>query len=339
MNDIIEKIKESGLKGRGGAGFPTGIKWSAVAKALADKRILGEKNVQAYVVCNGSEGEPNVSKDDFILENHPQEVVDGIKIAMETIGAKEAYFVLRHDLFDKYKNKLKKIIGKSNIKLFKKTGGYLCGEESTMIEAIEGKERKEPRNKPPYPTEAGLWNCPTLVNNIETFYSVSLIAKDKYQHERFYTVSGDVKNPGVFYFPEYWPIEKVLHKTENFPEEDFFVQVGGGASGKIYAENELEQEVSGMGAIIVYLFSKTDIKQLMKKWIEFFYAENCGKCVPCREGVYRIREILEKEKINYEDMKEILFNLRESSFCPLGKTVAVPFESLIEKIIEKHERN
>jgi len=336
MNEIIEKIKESGLKGRGGAGFPTGIKWESVISAL-EKRKAEDKNAKAYVVCNGSEGEPNVLKDDFILENYPEEVIDGIRIAMETIGSEEAYFVLRHDLFEKHEKNLKKIIGKKNIKLFKKTGGYLCGEESTMIETIEGKERKEPRDKPPYPTEKGLWNCPTLVNNIETFYSVSLIAAGKYQHERFYTVSGDVKKAGVFYFPEYWPIEKVLHKTENFPDEDFFVQVGGGASGKIYAENELVQEVSGMGAIVVYIISKTDTKQLMKKWIEFFYAENCGKCVPCREGVYRIKEILEKEEISYEDMKDILFNLRESSFCPLGKTVAVPFESLIEKIIEKHE--
>jgi NADH:ubiquinone oxidoreductase subunit F (NADH-binding) len=336
MNEIIEKIKDSGLKGRGGAGFPTGIKWESVVSAL-EKRKTEDKNAKAYVVCNGSEGEPSVLKDDFILENYPEEVIDGIKIAMETIGAKEAYFVLRHDLFEKHADNLKGIIGKTKIKLFKKVGGYLCGEESTMIETIEGKERKEPRDKPPYPTEKGLWNCPTLVNNIETFYSVALISKGAYQHERFYTISGDVQNSGVFCFPEYWPIEKVLHKTENFPNEDFFVQVGGGASGKICAENELEQEVSGMGAVIVYIIFKTDIKQLMKKWIEFFYAENCGKCVPCREGVYRIKEILEKEEINYKDMKDILFNLRESSFCPLGKTVAVPFESLIEKIIEKHE--
>lgn len=334
MNEIIEKIKKSELKGRGGAGFPTGIKWSAVAKALADKRILGEKNIKAYVICNGSEGEPNVSKDDYILENYPEEVINGIEIAIKTIGAQEAYFVLNHNLFEKYSENLKEIIGKRKIKLFKKTGGYLCGEESTMIETIEGKERKEPRNKPPYPTELGLWGCPTLVNNVETFYSISLIEKREYKQERFYTISGDVKNPGVFKLPEYWTMEKVLHKTGNFPEDNFFVQVGGGASGQIFLDDELLQEACGMGAIVVHLFSKTDLKELMKKWIEFFFAENCGKCVPCREGVYRLREILSGEKINYADMKDILFNLRESSFCPLGKAVAAPFEGLIEKIIE-----
>ncbi len=335
MDNIIEKIKKAGLRGRGGAGFPTGEKWSAVASALADKKNAGEKNIKAFVVCNGSEGEPNVSKDDYILENYPEEVIEGIKIASETIRAKEAYLVLNHSLFEKYAKDLEKIIGRAKIKIFKKTGGYLCGEESTMLETIEGQERKEPRDKPPYPTEKGLWGCPTLVNNIETLYSVALIAKDEYSQERFYTISGDVKNPGVFRLPEYWTMEKVLHKTGNFPEEKFFVQAGGGASGRIFLDSELGEEACGMGAIVVRLFSKTDPKELMKKWIEFFYAENCGKCVPCREGVYRLREMLSKDEINYADMKDILLNLRESSFCPLGKAVAVPMEGMIEKIIKK----
>jgi NADH:ubiquinone oxidoreductase subunit F (NADH-binding) len=271
-----EKIKKSELKGRGGAGFPTGMKWSTIIKALENKKANGEKNIKAYVVCNGSEGEPHVSKDDYILDNYPEEVVEGIKIAMKTIEAKEAYFVLNHSLFEKYAEELEKIIGKTKIKLFKKTGGYLCGEESTILETIEGKERKEPRDKPPYPTKKGLWGCPTLVNNVETFYSVALIAKDEYRRERFYTISGDVKNSGVFKLPEHWSVEKVLHKTENFPQEKFFVQVGGGASGQIFLDTELDQEACGMGAIVVHLFSKTDPKELMKEWIEFFYVENCG---------------------------------------------------------------
>ncbi len=335
MEGIIEKIKASELKGRGGAGFPTGVKWESVAKALADKRIKGNKNAKAYVVCNGSEGEPGVSKDDYILENYPEEIITGIKIAMETIGAKEAFFVLRHDLFEKYSKKLEKIIGKAKIALFQKRGGYLSGEESTMLEAIEDKERLEPRSKPPYPTENGLWGMPTLINNIETFYSISLIAKGEYKQERFFSISGDVKNPGVFKFPEYWPMEKVLHKTGNFPENNFFVQAGGGASGKIFLENELNQEVAGMGAMVIYDSAKTDSRELMKKWIDFYYNENCGKCVPCREGVYRIKEILERDEIDYATIKDILFNLRESSFCPLGKVVAVPLESFLEKVLKK----
>lgn len=334
MNDIIEKIKKSGLRGRGGAGFATGIKWKSVVKSIADKKTK-DKNTKSFVICNGSEGEPNVCKDDYILDNYPEEVVEGIKIAMKTTSAKEAYLVLNHSLFEKYAEELEKIIGKAKIKIFKKVGGYLCGEESTMIESIEGKERKEPRNKPPYPTEVGLWGCPTLVNNIETFYSIALIARDEYKQERFYTISGDVKNSGVFRLPEDWPMEKVLHKTGNFPEEKFFVQVGGGASGQIFLDTELTQEACGMGAIVVHLFSQTDLKELMKKWIEFFYAENCGKCVPCREGVFRLREMLEEEKINFEDMRDVLLNLRESSFCPLGRAVAAPFEGLIGKIILK----
>lgn len=332
MNEIIEKIKKAGLKGRGGAGFPTGMKWESVAKATENNK---DKDKKAYVICNGSEGEPGVSKDDYILDNYPEEVVNGIKIALETFNAEEAYFVLNHSLFEKYAEDLEKIIGKAKIKLFKKTGGYLCGEESTMIESVEGKERKEPRDKPPYPTEQGLWGCPTLVNNVETFYSISLISKGEYKQERFYTISGDVKKPGVFKLPEHWPMEKILHKTGNFPEEKFFIQAGGAASGMIFTDEELNQEACGMAAIVIYLFSKTDLKELMKKWVEFFFAENCGKCVPCREGVYRIKEILEKEEIDYETLKDILFNLKESSFCPFGKAVAVPFGSLLEKIIKK----
>jgi NADH:ubiquinone oxidoreductase subunit F (NADH-binding) len=299
------------------------------------KKKLEDKNAKAFVICNGSEGEPNVLKDDYILENYPEEVVGGIKLAMKTIGAEEAFLVLNHKLFEKFSEELKIVIDEEKINLFQKTGGYLCGEESTMIESIEGKERKEPRDKPPYPTEKGLWGYPTLVNNIETFYSISLINKDQYKQERFYTISGDAKNPGVFKLPESWSMEKVLHKTGNFPEEKFFVQSGGGASGQIFLDSELDQEVCGMGAIVVYLFSKTDLKELMKKWIEFFYTENCGKCVPCREGVYRIREMLYREQINYEDVKDILFNLQESSFCPLGRAAAVPMEGIINKIILK----
>jgi NADH:ubiquinone oxidoreductase subunit F (NADH-binding) len=335
MQDIIEKIKKAGLRGRGGAGFLTGEKWSAVAEALAQKKKKEGKDAKAYVVCNGSEGEPEVLKDSYILENYPAEVVDGIKIAMEALGAQEAFLVLRHDLFEKHEKALAEIIGQAPIKLFKKRGSYLAGEESVMLESIEGAERIEPRSKPPYPTTSGLWGCPTLVNNVETFYAVSLIAKDEYKQERFFTLAGDLPYPGVYSFPEEYSMEKVLHQTKNFPTEDFFVQAGGGASGKIFLQNELEQTGCGMGAIVVHFFSKTEPRALMQKWVNFFAEKNCGKCVPCREGVYRLQEILTREEIDYATLKEILHNLRESSFCPLGKVVAVPLESFLEKVLQK----
>ena len=325
MADLIEKIKDSGLTGRGGAGFPTGKKWEAV------KSTPGKKK---FVIANGSEGEPAVGKDGWLLENYPEEIIAGIRLALETFKAQKAFIYLNKNYFEKYSENLKKIIRELPIEIFREPGGYLCGEETTLIESLENK-RLEPRNKPPYPTEAGLENCSTLVNNLETFYAVAQIAKGEYKQERLYTISGDVSHPGVFELPENWPIEKILHKTLNWPIEDFFVQVGGGASGVILTMEELENKVTGSGAIVVYDRKKTDPGTLMKKWLDFYFQENCGKCVPCREGVYRLRELLKQEEINWELVKEVCLVLREASFCPLGKSVAAPLESLIMKVIKR----
>lgn len=321
-NEIINKIKKANLLGRGGAGFPTWLKWQLVLKAKGEKK---------YVICNGSEGEPGVYKDGFILENWPEEVINGIKIALKTIKAEKAYFYLRQDYYQKFRKKLKRIINQAPIFLFKKPKGYICGEETTLLNSIEGK-RNQPRLRPPYPTEKGLFNCPTLINNVETFYWVSKINKNEYKNNRFYSISGKVKNPGVYELPVDLSVKEILKKTNNFPDFPFFLQIGGGASGEIITSQELNRKVEGAGGIIVYDLKKTNFLSLMKKWAKFFYQESCGLCVPCREGVYRIWEILNKKKINWLFMKLILFTLKETSFCPFGKAVVVPFESLINKI-------
>jgi NADH:ubiquinone oxidoreductase subunit F (NADH-binding) len=322
MNSIIQKIKESGLTGRGGAGFPTFSKWEAVKNASGEKK---------YIIVNASEGEPGAMKDGFILENYPEEVINGVEIALETFKNSEAYIYLRKDYYDKFKEKLVELTKNLPFTLFREPGGYLCGEESTLIESIEG-NRFEPRSKPPYPTEKGLFEMPTLINNLETFYWISKISKDEYKGSRFYSLSGDIGNPGVFEFPEDFSVEKVLRETKNFPEKEFFAQVGGGASGVILTDKELDNKATGAGVIVVYDKEKTDPKKLMKKWIDFYFNENCGKCVPCREGVYRIKELLESGNMDNEKLKDILFALKETSFCPLGKSVALPFESLMEKM-------
>ncbi|MCK5590819.1 MAG: SLBB domain-containing protein [Candidatus Pacebacteria bacterium] len=325
--DIISKLKESGLTGRSGSGFPTGLKWEAVKSTVAEKK---------YIVCNGSEGEPDVFKDSFILENYPEEVVKGIKLALETIDNSSAYIYLNSHYYQKYKTKLEELIRDSPIVLFKKTGGYLAGEETCVCEAIEGK-RPEPRIKPPYPSEVGLWGCPTLINNVETFYRVAQIAEDNYKGERLYSIAGDVKKPGTYELLEDMTIRQILQETGNLPEADseqnFFVQ-SGGISGEILLSNELDQQVKGIGGIVVYDREKTDLMSLMKKWTEFFMAGNCDKCTPCREGVYRMDEMLKKGEINKEEMDDFLFVLEQTSFCALGKGVAVPFRSLINKLLE-----
>ncbi len=326
--DIISKLKESGLTGRSGSGFPTGLKWEAVKNAVSDKK---------YIVCNGSEGEPNVSKDKFILENHPAEVIKGIKIALETIDNSSAYIYLKSDFYNKYKETLEGLIGDSPITIFKKIGGYLAGEETCVCEVIEGKDPR-PRIKPPYPAEVGLWGYPTLINNVETLYRVAQIAEDNYKGGRLYSIAGDIEKPGTYELLEDMTIRQILQETGNLSDtnedsELFFVQ-SGGISGEILLPNELDQQVKGIGGIVVYDREKTDLMSLMKMWAEFFMAENCDKCTPCREGVYRINEMLKKGEIDKEKMDDFLFVLSQTSFCALGKGAAVPFRSLIDKLLE-----
>jgi len=322
--DIIQKIQEAGLRGRGGAGFSAHLKWEAVKNAPGEKK---------YVICNAAEGEPGVSKDGFLLENHPAEVIQGIRIAVEFLGAAAAFIYLRKDYYDKFQTKLKDAIGDLPIKLFKKTSGYLGGEETVLLEDMEGR-RPEPREKPPYPTERGLYGCPTLINNAETFYDIARIAAGKYERKRFYSLSGDIRHPGVYELPEDWGVGKILQETDNWPEADFFVQSGGGASGEILTSAETDKPVGGAGAIIVYDRQKTNPVELMRRWTGFYLRENCGQCVPCREGVCRLNEILTQPEINWELLRDILFSLRETSFCALGNGVAAPFVGLLEKIIK-----
>jgi NADH:ubiquinone oxidoreductase subunit F (NADH-binding) len=310
--------------GRGGAEFPTALKWKFVKNAKSKKK---------YIVCNGAEGEEAVFKDGFILENYPKEVVFGVKLALDAVGGNLAYIYLNKNYYKKFKTKLEKIIGGLPIKVVKESGGYLAGEETALCEAIEGK-RVEPRIKPPFPAQAGSFNCPTLINNVETFYCVSKIAKNEYKNTRFYSVSGDVKNPGVYELPTDYSIEKALKETGNYPELDFFIQVGGGSSGEILLPSELVRPVCGAGAIIVYDKEKTNPILLMKKWADFFTRENCDKCVPCREGIFRIAEMLSGGKINRDAIDDILFTLKETSFCALGKSAVVPFESLLNKVMK-----
>ncbi|MDD3292495.1 MAG: NADH-ubiquinone oxidoreductase-F iron-sulfur binding region domain-containing protein [Candidatus Pacebacteria bacterium] len=322
--DIILKLKESNLLGRGGAGFPTWLKWDLVKKAKGDKK---------YVICNASEGEPCVFKDGYIIKNYPEEMINGIVLAMEAVNAFEAWIYLNKDYYSKYSNKLKKIIGKKKINLFKKTGGYIGGEESALCESIEG-NRVEPRFKPPYLAEKGLFGCPTLVNNVETFYYASKVDKGEYNQTRFYSINGDVLNPGVYELEESLTMEQVLKKTENYPSFDFFIQAGGGAAGEIFLREELKTPCVGAGSITVYNKLKTDPFKLMEKWIEFFACGNCDKCLPCREGTYRLMEMIKRRKLNEEIMEQILFSLRETSFCALGRGIPVPFRSFLKKVME-----
>lgn len=321
--DLIARIKESGLTGRGGAGFPTGIKWEAVQKQAANKK---------YIICNGSEGEPGVFKDRYLLEKHAPEVAEGIKLALSCIDHSIAYIYLNHEYYAQFKDRLEKLFSGLPVVIFEKHWGYLGGEETAACEVIEGR-RPVVRKKPPFPTEAGLWGFPTLINNVETFYQVARIARGDYQDTKFFCLSGFVKKEGVWEFPSETTIRQILEDTGNFPADDFFVQVGGGATGEILLSSELDQSVRGASSIIVFDKATTDPYALMERWAEFFMQENCDKCVPCREGVYRIAEMVKARQLDMAFLDDLFFSLEKTSLCSLGKSVAVPFRSLITKVL------
>jgi NADH:ubiquinone oxidoreductase subunit F (NADH-binding) len=324
---IIEKLKESGLKGRGGGGFPVGLKWELAKKAKGNIK---------YVICNASEGEPNVFKDGYILRNYLNEVIDGIDIAMKIISAETGYIYINSEYYKEMKESIETAIGQRKIIIFEKIAKYIGGEETAICETIEGK-RTEPRKKPPFLTDSGLFNCPTIMNNVETFYYVSKVAHNKHEKKRFYSVNGDVENPGVYELPEEMTIFEVLKKTGNYPSFDFFAQIGGGASGEIMIMEELNKPVTGAGSITIYNKKKTNVFALMERWAEFFHLGNCDKCVPCREGAYRLYEMVKTKKLDYDVLDELFLSLRESSFCALGRGIPVPFISLIEKVIKNEK--
>ncbi|MCX6799650.1 MAG: hypothetical protein NT091_00685 [Candidatus Falkowbacteria bacterium] len=325
--NIIEQLKQSNLTGRGGANFPVWLKWETVNKA---------KGAKKYIVCNGAESEPNNFKDEYILKNHSRGVIDGINIALNYLKATEAIIYLKPDYFKKFKKNLETLIKDSPIKLYKKTGGYLCGEESTLLNNIEGKAL-EPRLRPPFPTTHGLYGCPTLINNVETFYYVASIDKNKYRHTKFISIAGDTKNTGTFELPLDLTINGILKNTNNHPSFDFFVQIGGGASGVFLEQTELNQPIKGTGSIIIYNLKKTNIQKLIMSIIEYFNKENCDKCVPCREGVYRLTNLLKEKIIDENKIKKIFDSLENSSFCALGKSVPAPIKSLMK--IKSHHAN
>ncbi len=328
---IIQKLRDTELTGRGGASFPTWKKWEMVANKKSEKK---------YVICNCAEGDPNTKKDGYLLEHYPQNIVEGVKLAINTLEASKAYIYLRPDYYERFSPILKKLSTNAPIEMFKKPCGYLCGEETVLLNAIEKnfdpeqevEKLLEPRLKPPYPPEAGLFGYPTLINNCETFYHIANIAKDKYKNSRFFTVCGECSSPGVYELPEDYTIRQILKETKNLPEFDFFVQAGAGICGEILLPEELNKQPGCLGSIKVFNRGETDLYDLLNKWANFFMAENCDKCTPCREGVYRIAEIVQKNRLDKKRLEEIFFVMEETSFCALGSAAVTPFRTLIQKL-------
>ena len=347
---VLEEVKLSGLTGRGGAGFSTGAKWELV---------MAQKSKEKYFICNLDESEPGTYKDRMIAENCPQTLLEGIIISALTIGAKKSYIYLNGS-YAKAQETLERAIAQAKehkflgakildskysleIEIFSGAGAYICGEETALINSIEG-NRGEPKIRPPYPTEAGLFDKPTVVNNAETIANIPWIIQNggkKYVKNatKLFVLGGSVKNRGVFEAPIGTTIKKAITELGGGMQkgkEFWFAQVGG-ASGHLFLKKELNVPMTGSGAILV-VDKTANIYDLLLAWTGFFRRESCGKCVPCREGTFRLHEIAERlvdgeiAQRDKEALEDILWTLENTTFCPLGKFAAVAVRDAIDKL-------
>lgn len=328
--DIISALKESGLVGLGGASFPTWKKWEVVKSSDQLKRFL---------ICNLSEGEPGVFKDEYILQNHLPEMISGIVLAAETIGAIRSYIFI-NDKYKKYIKKIKRLIGNRKIDIFIDTGRYLCGEETTLLQVIEGKLR-QPRQKPPYPTDHGLYGYPTLIHNAETLYRAFLISRGDQEIKRFYSLTAD-GNRKIVEAKIDSPVSKIV--PESVIKKASFFRLGG-VTGSFYSGKKIDQIVAGTGAVEVFP-NTVKVFDALSQSVQFIIDESCGKCTPCREGAYRIAEALSglQSFENFWEHGEIIETIESitesakfSSFCALGKSLPNFLESSLGILKEKDE--
>ena len=328
--NIITKIKKAGIVGRGGAGFPTAAKWEMVKKAEGSPK---------YVICNASEGEIGVFKDFYILEHFTEKVLKGMTLAMNYLGTKHAYININADYHKRLKGKIVPALKKFkamgyDIAIYEEDPSYIGGEETTILNAIEGK-RITPRLRPPFPVEVGLFGKPTLLNNVETFYDVAVVDEGKFEHKRFVCIGGKAKHSDVFHLPANMTLLEILKKTKNLPDFDFFVQVGGGASGMVLNSDQLKEHmITGAGSIEIY---RADMKphDLLRKWFDFYRKQSCGKCTPCREGSFHLDELINQSKtVPWEPIMELIETMEKTSFCALGRSIGLPVMSYRKNILK-----
>ena len=337
---IIEKIERAALCGRGGAGFSVASKWLAVKSAL-------KSGTGGYIIVNAAEGEPGIKKDAYLLANDLELVIDGINISYNFLTKskiKKIYFYTNKEYFKLYSKSILNVLKSdkkysslaSKFEFFIKPvkPSYIGGEETAIINIIEG-NRAEPKRRPPYPSDCGLLNLPTLINNVETFHSVSLVDKNKYHGNRLYTISGAVKHKGVYSLPSEFSAEEILRATNNYPNFDFFVIIGGEVCGEVLDSHQLLAPVEGSGFIKVFDKQKTDKEKLLDYWLKFYESESCGLCTPCREGSYRLREMVKKKKYDKQKFSDLLENLEQASFCSLGSSLPQTIKSYLENIYYK----
>ena len=370
--EVIQTVKDSGLRGRGGAGFPTGLKWDFTARAAGD---------QKYLICNADEGEPGTFKDRLILEGDPHSVIEGMAIAAYAIGASRGYIYFRGEYqlsIDRLTHAIEQaraygLLGDNvfgtgfgfDIEVKIGAGAYVCGEETALINSIEGK-RGEPRYKPPYPASVGLWGKPTCVNNVETLANVPTIilqgaewfrsiGTEKCAGTKVFTLTGNINNAGLIEVPMGITLREVIYDIGGgIPNgRTFKMAQTGGTSGGCLPEALLDVPMDidslaaagsalGSGALMIMDDSHCII-DVVKCFLQFFRHESCGQCTPCREGTQRLYELVDKisrmeatEK-DIELIRRLARTMEDASLCALGQTAPFPVLTTMRFFPEEYE--
>jgi NADH:ubiquinone oxidoreductase subunit F (NADH-binding)/(2Fe-2S) ferredoxin/Pyruvate/2-oxoacid:ferredoxin oxidoreductase delta subunit len=368
----IDTIKKSGLRGRGGAGFPTGTKWEICSKVDTDKK---------YIICNADEGDPGAFMDRSVIEGNPHAVIEGMIIGAFAFGASDGYVYIRAEYplaverlrkaLDQAREKNflgKNILGSGfdfDIKVKLGAGAFVCGEETALIASIEG-QRGMPRAKPPFPVHSGLWGKPTVINNVETLANVPYIIRkgadwfssfgtEKSKGTKVFALTGKVMNSGLIEVPMGIPLKKIVYDIGGGIEGDKklkAVQTGGPSGGCIPAEmidiNVDYESLAKVGSIVgsggmIVLDEEDCMVNVAKYFLQFTQSESCGKCVPCRVGTKRLLEIMERITTgkgrpgDIELLQKLGDHVKSSSLCGLGQTAPNPILSTIRYFREEFE--
>lgn len=369
--EVVETISRSGLRGRGGAGYPTGLKWATVAKSPGEHK---------YIICNGDEGDPGAFMDRSILESDPHLVLEGMCIAAYAVGADQGYLYVRGEYplaiqrLQKAINQAKKL-GLLGSQIFETgfdfkvdirvgAGAFVCGEETALIASIEGR-RGQPRPRPPYPAERGLWDCPTLINNVETFANIvpimshgadwyASIGTAKSKGTKVFALTGKIRNTGLIEVPMGITLREIVEElgggsADGSPVKA--VQTGGPSGGCIPAslfDTPVDYEslaavgsIMGSGGLVV-MDASTNMVELARFYMEFCMDESCGKCVPCRVGTVQIHRLLgkiragEATEADLTLLEQLCTLVRETSLCGLGQSAPNPVLSTLRYFHEEY---
>jgi len=354
QDEIILDVIDSGLRGRGGAGFPTGLKWKFAKNEEAD---------QKYVICNADEGEPGTFKDREILTQVPEKVFAGMAVCGKAIGATEGYIYLRAEYnfmlpiltkgIEEFNKKMKNLKMEFSIFIKSGSGAYVCGEETALMESMEG-YRGEPRNKPPFPTSFGYLGKPTSINNVETLVFALMIAEKGPKQfkdlgtfdsrgSKVFSISGDTPRAGIYELELGMTLEDFVNE---FGDGDTKAVQVGGASGYCVSRKHFKDTVIGFEGIptggSMMLFNSTrSMYNILHDYLEFFEEESCGQCSPCRVGCQQLLKGIEavkkgqKSPAYLEELQRLSETMRIASKCGLGQSVPSPFNSIVNNFREE----